>query len=164
MMLRIIRNLFNIKVILGAIIFAAGVFAILLLILWSLKAENNIPAPGTAILNIIEVPTQTPPAPITTPTQVLTPTSAQSVPLPSGEIAIGDYVQVNGTGGNGLRLHVTAGISGEVHYIAIEAEVFLVKDGPINADGYIWWQLQDPYTDNAVGWGVSNYLVVVQNP
>jgi len=81
-----------------------------------------------------------------------------------GEIKIGDYVQVTGTGGDGLRLHETAGVASKVNYIAIDSEVFIVKDGPVDADGYVWWELQDPYTDDMVGWGVANYLAVVQNP
>jgi hypothetical protein len=71
---------------------------------------------------------------------------------------------VSGTGGTGLRLHKEAGVSSEVDYVAIEAEVFLVEDGPLDADGYVWWLLQDPFTDNVVGWGAANYLAVVQNP
>ncbi len=163
-MLRIIRNLLNIKVILGAIIFAVGIFAVLVIILWSAKAESITQVPATAILHVIEAPTETPLAPSATQTLVPTPTSAEQVPLPSGDIAIGDYVQVSGTGGDGLRLHLKAGVSTDVQYIAIEAQVFLVKDGPIVADGYTWWRLEDPYTENAVGWGVGNYLVIVNNP
>jgi hypothetical protein len=163
-MFKFLRNLINIKVILGAIVFGVGVFAILVGILWTSKAKSITQVPATAILSIIEAPTGTPLAAITTPTPILTPTASQNTPLPSGDIAIGNYVQVSGTGGDGLRLHNTAGVSSKVNYIAIEAEVFLVKDGPIDADGYIWWELKDPYTDNAVGWGVANYLIVVQNP
>lgn len=162
-MFRSIRNWLNIKVILGAIIFAVCVFAILLAILWSAKAKNVPVVPATAMLNIIEVPTVTPPAPVTTPTPTAEATSARQPPTPGGEINVGDYVQVSGTGGDGLRLHVTAGVSSEVKYIAIESEVFLVKDGPIDADGYVWWLLQDPYSENG-GWGVANYLAVRQNP
>jgi hypothetical protein len=163
-MLRIIRNLLNIKVIIGAIIFAVGIFAVLMIILWSAKADSITQVPATAILHVIEAATETPLAHRATQTPVPTPTSAEQVPLPSGDIAIGDYVQVSGTGGDGLRLHSEAGVSSDVRYIAIEAEVFLVKDGPIVADGYTWWRLQDPYTENAVGWGVGNYLVIVNNP
>ena len=163
-MFKILRNLLNIKVILGAIIFGVGIFAVLVCILWTAKAKTNPQVPATAILNIIKAPTQTALAPKETSTPAATPTSSQREPPPSVDIAINDYVQVSGTGGDGLRLHKTAGVSGEVRYIAIEAEVFLVKDGPIEADGYIWWLLQDPYTENQAGWGVGNYLVVVQNP
>ena len=163
-MFKILRKNLNIKVILGAVIFAGGLFLILVAILWSVKAKSITQVPSTAILSIIEAPTETPLAPMSTPTQIEKPTSSQQAPPPSGDIVIGDYVQVSGTGGDGLRLHNSAGVSSEVRYIAIEAEVFIVKDGPIDVDGYLWWLLQDPYTDNAVGWGVGNYLVIVQNP
>lgn len=163
-MFRLMRNWLNLKVLFGGILFAVCVFAVLLGILWSAKAKNISQAPATALLNVIEVPTETPPAPVMTPTPNLEPTPGQGEPLPSGEIVVGDYVQVTETGGDGLRLHATAGVSGEVHYFAIDSEVFLVKDGPIDADGYVWWLLQDPYTESVAGWGVANYLAVVQNP
>jgi hypothetical protein len=165
MMIRLLRTWLNFKVLLGGILFALVIFASFLFLLWSAKVKNASQVPGTAILNIILAPTATPPAPITTPTPTPTPTpESGQIPLPSGEIKTGDYVQVAGTGGDGLRLHVTAGVSSKVNYVAIEAEVFLVKEGPSVVDGYTWWYLQDPYTSDAVGWGVANYLAVVQNP
>ena len=82
----------------------------------------------------------------------------------AGPIAIGDFVQVSGTGGDGLRVHASANVSSEVRYVAIESEVFQVKDGPKEGDGYTWWQLEDPYNKTVVGWGVSLYLNAVQNP
>jgi hypothetical protein len=154
----------NLKVILGAIVFGIGVFGVLLGLLWSAKAKTISQAPAPAILNIIEAPTETSPVPMATPTITPEPTSSQQLPTPGGEIIVGDYVQVTGTGGAGLRLHATAGVSSEVYYLAIDSEVFLVKDGPITADGYVWWLLQDPYSENAGGWGVANYLAVRQNP
>jgi len=163
-MLRTVRTLINFKVLFGAFIFAAGIFTVLVAILWSAKAKAVEQLPATAILHVIEAPTQTPLAPNATPTPAVSPTSTQQEPPNSADIVSGDYVQVSGTGGDGLRLHKEAGVSSGVQYIAIEAEVFVVKEGPVNNDGYTWWLLQDPYTDNAAGWGVGNYLVVVQNP
>jgi hypothetical protein len=163
-MFRSIRSWVNVKVVFGGIIFAVCVFAILLGVLWSARAQNIRIAPSTALLNVIEVPTSTPPIPVSTPMPTQVPTSKQQEPLPMGVIKIGDYVQVTGTGGDGLRLHETAGVAGKVNYVSIDTEVFKVKDGPVDADGYVWWELQDPYTDNVVGWGVANYLAVVQNP
>lgn len=163
-MLKILKYIFNYKVILGAIVFGVGVFAVLVWVLWSAKTNTNAQIPATAILKIIEAPTQTPPGIRTTPTPPLTPTAVQATPGPSGNIAIGDYVQVSGTGGDGLRVHNTAGVATKVSYVAKESEVFIVKDGPIDADGYIWWELEDPYNNSTVGWGVANYLTVVQNP
>jgi hypothetical protein len=158
----------NYKVIIGAVIFGLGIFAVLVAILWSAKAAQTAQTPATAIIKVIDAPTQTPIGLVLTPTPTptLKPSSSQAALTPVGNasIVIGDYVQVSGTGGDGLRLHNTAGVSSKVNYVAIESEVFLVKDGPIDADGYIWWELEDPYNKNAVGWGVSNYLAVVQNP
>ena len=163
-MFRSLQKYFNFKVILGAILFALCIFAFLLGILWSVKA-NTIPhAPATALFNIINAPTRTPSALVITPTSTQENLSTQAVPLPASEINLGDYVQVSGTGGDGLRLHATAGVASKVDYIAIDSEVFLVKDGPIDADGYMWWLLKDPFTENTVGWGVANYLSVIQNP
>jgi hypothetical protein len=61
-------------------------------------------------------------------------------------------------------MHASAAVASEVRYVAIESEVFLVKDGPIEADGYTWWQLEDPYNKTMVGWGVSIYLSTTRNP
>lgn len=161
------RSLFkwlNFKIILGGVLFAICTFAALLAILWSSRQDGLPSVPSTALFNIIEAPTQTLPALVVTPIQTPTPTVAPGEPQPNKDIALGDYVQVTGTGGDGLRLHASAGVSGKVNYIAIDSEVMLVKDGPIDADGYTWWLLQDPYTQDANGWGAGNYLVVVQNP
>lgn len=163
-MIKTLKLFLNFKIILVAIFFALVVFAVLVGLLWSSRGKTGSQMPATAILSVIDAPTETPIRPADTPTPATTPTPTQQEPVQSGNIAIGDYVQVSGTGGEGLRLHSTAGISSEVHYIAIESEVFIVKDGPVDADGYTWWLLQDPYSENATGWGAANYLTVVQNP
>ena len=159
-----IKTYLNFKILLGAAIFGAGVFALVIWFLWSARANPNSPVPATAILKVIEAPTQTPLGMSFTPTPTLSPTTSQQTPTPSGDITLGGYVQVSGTGGDGLRLHNNAAVASKVNYFAKEAEVFIVKDGPVNADGYIWWELEDPYTTTTVGWGVANYLSVVQNP
>jgi hypothetical protein len=159
-----LKKYLNFKVIFGAIVFALCIFAFMLGILWSLKTDAIPQAPATALLNIIDAPTGTPPASAISPTPTVENLSTQPVPLPGSEIKIGDYVQVSGTGGDGLRLHAIAGVASKVDYIAIDSEVFLVKEGPTDADGYMWWLLKDPFTENTVGWGVANYLSVIQNP
>jgi hypothetical protein len=158
------RSLFSLKVLIGATLFALSIFGVLAAVLWSARAENNTQTAFTAILNIIVAPTATPPRPAATITPTPEPTRAQGVPTPGGDINIGDYVQVGGTQGDGLRLHETPGVATGVRYVAIDSEVFLVKDGPIDAEGYTWWLLQDPFTETIAGWGVSNYLSQVQNP
>jgi hypothetical protein len=74
------------------------------------------------------------------------------------------YVQISGTGGDGLRLRVEPGLKSEVRILGAEDEVFEVKDGPREADGFTWWYLVGPYDQTRRGWAVSNYLQVVQNP
>lgn len=154
----------NYKVLLAAIVFGLGMVAVLVVILYSARAPQTSQTPATAIVKIISAPTQTPPGIIFTPTPTPAPTVVQSTPTPSGDIAMGLYVQVSGTGGDGLRLHNAANVASKVNYVAIDAEVFIVMAGPVEADGYIWWELQDPVTKNAIGWGVANYLSVVKNP
>ncbi len=163
-MLRTLKLYLNLKIILAVIFVALVVFAVLVGVLWSSRGKMGSQLPATAMLSIIDAPTETPIMPAYTPTLSITPTPTQAPPVQSGIISIGNYVQVSGTGGEGLRLHQNAGISSEVRYIAIESEVFMVKDGPIDADGYTWWLLQDPYSEGASGWGAANYLAVMQNP
>jgi hypothetical protein len=163
-MFRSIRDILNLKVLLAGVLFGLGMLALLLVVLYSAKSDHITAAPATAILKTIPAPTQTLPGMSITSTPTLAPTDVHQTPTPSSDILVGSYVQVSGTGGDGLRLHENASVSGKVNYIAIDSEVFIVKDGPINADGYIWWELQDPFNDKAGGWGVANYLSVVPNP
>ncbi len=163
-MLKSLLRLVNIKVILGGVVLAVCVFAVLVWVLWSARARDLNPVPVTAILNIVDAPTSTPIAPMATLTPTPQATRSADVPLPGVEISIGEYVQVKGTGGSGLRLHASPGVASDVRYVAIDAEVFVVKDGPVDADGYKWWQLQDPYTASVGGWGVADYLAVVKSP
>ncbi len=160
------RNFFSYKIVIGAILFGGGIFTVLVIILWTAKAKSIAQIPGTAIVKVIAAPTQTPPMPVSSATPTQTPSTSEAAPTPSGDIniAVGKYVQVSGTEGEGLRLHNNANVTSKVNYVAIDAELFLVKEGPVEADGYTWWMLEDPYNNNAVGWGVSNYLIVVQNP
>jgi len=114
-----------------------------------------------ADLTMIPAPTSTPPpAPTLTPDplQVGTPTA------PAGTIAVGVYVQITGTGGDGLRLRSAPGLTGELLFLGEDAEVFLVRDGPQEANGYTWWRLVAPYDESRAGWAASNFLSVVPPP
>jgi hypothetical protein len=95
-------------------------------------------------------------------TALPTPTSTQSpVIVNSGDIAIGVYVQISGTGGDGLRIRSGAGLSFQPRFLGFESEAFEVRDGPKQADGYTWWYLVAPYDSNRSGWAVENYLAIV---
>jgi hypothetical protein len=59
-------------------------------------------------------------------------------------------------------LRATASTSGEIRFLGYESEVFLVTDGPKNADGYIWWYLTAPYDESRSGWAVADYLAPIE--
>jgi len=117
---------------------------------------------ATAIVHVIPIPSATPTPLPATPTPETTPT--QPLPPASGNIVVGAFVQVTGTGGDGVRLRSEPGLSGEVRFLGLEAEVFQVNDGPRQSDGYTWWFLVAPYDASVQGWAVANYLNVVQRP
>lgn len=96
-----------------------------------------------------------------TPVPEATPTIP---PAPAGIIALGNYVKVVGTGGDGLRLRVGPGLQEPPNYLALESEVLVVQNGPTIADGFTWWFLVDPADDTRNGWAAENYLEVVNEP
>lgn len=97
---------------------------------------------------------------LTSPTP--TPTIDPAATGQSG-IRIGLYVQINGTGGAGLNIRNNPGTGAEAMFVANESEVFLVVGGPVDLDGYIWWQLNAPYDKSRQGWAAENYLHII-NP
>ena len=160
----LLRSFLNLRVIGGALIIALVLLCLTSMLLWFTRPATVNPGQSTAVLNVIAVPTATEVEGTPTPVLEETP-SASALPSPRpGEIAVGAYVQVSGTGGDGLRLRAEPGLDGEVRFLGLEAEVFLVEAGPEVADDYTWWYMVAPYDASVSGWGVSNFLVVVQNP
>ena len=49
-------------------------------------------------------------------------------------------------------------------FLGYDAEVFVVKDGPRQADGYTWYYLVAPYDDTRAGWAASNFLNIIPAP
>lgn len=147
----------------GGVVFAIVLFLVTLGLLMAVRSAPRQAAASTAVLNIIPAPTATLPAPMTPPTATASPQVLTSTPPPPRTLAVGAYVQVT-TGGDGLRLRSAPGLSGEVLFLAFEAEVYQIIDGPRQADGYTWWYLVDPYDQTPQGWAVGDFLVVIQNP
>lgn len=148
-----------------------GVFAVAALGLWGLALATrpaNLDLPtATAIVVIAPTsapaPTAAPSASAPLPTEA--PPSATVPPPPPGEVRVGVYVQVIGTGDNGfLNLRAEPSLSAAVNYLALEREVLQVQAGPTGADDLTWWYLVDPATNTKFGWGVQNYLQVVEGP
>jgi len=148
----------------GALIFGLILAAATAGVVLSTRPGPSPSGETTAIVNIIRAPTATPIPPTLPPTPSPTPeTPVPPAPEP-GEIALETTVQITGTGGDGLRLRTEPGLKSEVRLLGGEAEVFMVKDGPQEADGFTWWYLVGLYDSGRRGWAVANYLAVVQPP
>ena len=159
---RDLRQLISLPVLLGA----AGFTCVLVVITLAWFGLTASPA-GTdlgfapADLTMIPAPTSTP---RTTPTLTPDPFQIGTPTIPADVIAVGGYVQITGTGGDGLRLRSAPGLTSELLFLGEDAEVFQVRDGPQEANGYIWWYLVAPYDETRSGWAAANFLTVVPPP
>jgi hypothetical protein len=108
---------------------------------------------------------------IPAPTATQTPLSQNSAgqatmtALPPGEnLSIGSYIRVEGTGGDGLRLRSTAGLTGQIEYLVKDGEELIIDDGPEEMDGYTWWHVKLISEEKVSGWGVADYMINIQKP
>jgi len=92
-----------------------------------------------------------------TPTITLDPNLSTAV-----GIGVGAFVQIYGTGGSGLNVRTDPGTGSKAIFLAADAEVFEVKGGPTEADGYVWWLLTAPYDQTRQGWAAENYLHLIE--
>ena len=157
-----VRTVIPFWAIIAAVVIGVVLFAGTIMILNFSRPPRVPVGVVTAALTVIPAPTATIPAP--SPTEIIT--SENNVPPPpgSGEIILGEFVEVDGTEGAGLRLRSGPGLDNEALFLGLEDEVFKVEDGPQEADGYIWWYLVAPFNAEQSGWAVSNYLTPIQNP
>lgn len=114
--------------------------------------------PPSTSVPLLETETEGTPTPMMVQdTPVPSFSTLTSVPAVPTEIGIDIYVKVSGTGGNDLSFRANAGTNYARLKIVAEGSVLKVLDGPVEADGYVWWQLQD-VSDGMVGWAVADYL------
>jgi len=146
--------------IIGFIITILVLFAVFTLLIFlpnQQKTDDNI-----ALITVIPAFTSTPVVGLTivpTPTVEITETIVNNY-----KFQLGEFVQITGTSGEGLRLRSEPGRSFSVNFIGLDAEVFEVIDGPVEADGFIWWYLEAPYDKTRNGWSVDEYLQKVTVP
>ena len=154
-----LRPYLNRWVFLGAIILAGVLtfFTAISIVLTSARQNQEVGF-APADLTVIAAPTSTSGAPPTATIDPFAPT-----PAPTG-IALGNYVQISGTEGEGLRIRAEPGLNGESQFLGYDSEVFLVKDGPREVDGFVWWYLVAPYDETRVGWAASDFLSYVPAP
>jgi hypothetical protein len=157
------KRIINLWVIGLAVLIALG----LLGIFWAgmLYMRSSTPSAAAASVSLTVIPAPTLTTVVIVPTLSPTPTEApQFIPPPNTGIALGAHVQVVGTGGDGLRLRSEPGTGGNIKFLGLDSEVFKVKDGPVEKDGFTWWFLTTPVDESRGGWAVSNYLSVIQVP
>jgi len=162
--IRWVRWLVSPLVVVGAIALALILFTASVSILWVTRPKTAAPVPVTAVLKVVVAPSPTLVTGASTISVQVTATAPIPPSPPPGVITINAFVQISGTGGDGLRLRIDPGLDSQVRFLALEAEVFQVRDGPREESGYTWWYLVAPFDETRRGWAVSNYLIVVQNP
>ena len=154
------RKILNPWVIGGTILTASILLVVAFYVAGGLFPVESDPYQGGAELMVIPVPTATQtPLPTATPIVLPSPTPDQ----PSG-IQEGGYVQISGTEGEGLRLRIEPSLTGKIAFLGIEGEIFLVTGGPVESDGYVWWQIEAPLNADRQGWVVSEFLKPAQSP
>ena len=123
------------------------------------SAEGPVlPSPTSVPLPEGETEVEATPNPVMVQsTPVPAPPTPTPVPAVPAEIAIGIYVKVSGTGGSDLSFRNGPSPNYARLKIVAEGSVLRVLDGPVEADDYVWWQLQD-VSDGVVGWAVADYL------
>src|SRR4030095_6053150 len=154
-----VRQLFNRWVILGALLFAG-----LLLLITATSIGLTSPPQDSDVgfaaadVTVIAIPPSTSSAPPT-------PTIDPFAPTPTAAgLAVGNYVQITGTEGQGLRIRATPGLNGEFVFLGYDSEVFLIQDGPQTVDGYVWWYLVAPYDETRAGWAAADFLTFIPAP
>ncbi len=144
----------------GTVVTASILLVVAFFASGGLTPGEEDPYQGGAELMVIPMPTSTPTLPPTlTPIVLPTPTAQVDDGIQSG-----GHVRISGTEGEGLRLRVDPSLESDIIYLGLEGEIFLVREGPVDADGYIWWELEAPLNASRQGWAVSHFLLPVQSP
>ena len=145
-----------------ALILGGGLFAVLLILLNFNRPPRPPVGAVTAALTVIPSlsGTLTPAAPEIIPTD----NPAETPTLEPGVIGVSAFVQVSGTGGDGLRLRKDPGLGYEMQFLGLDGELFQVADGPVDADGYTWWFVVGSYDEARQGWAVADFLEIVPSP
>lgn len=159
------KNILNGKVMVAMLVIASVLLcgSLIYILVARPAASTSDPEPATSALTIIPAPTSTPGIPPPTLTPLPSTPAPTSTPAP-GEIAVGVYVQINNTGAEGLNIRSEPGLASSVIFSGYDSEVFLITDGPQEADGYTWWYLTASYDTTRFGWAAQDFLVVVETP
>ena len=148
----------------GAILFAALLLGLGYLFLRvSVGQTQTLQTTLTPLaVTILPAPTETPVTIV--PTSIFTITPTPELGPPPGIMGIGAYAKVSNTGGAGLRIRQSATTDSLTQFIAMDEEVFKIIGGPVEKNGFIWWQLEANYDKNRTGWAAEEYLTLINLP
>lgn len=124
--------------------------------------------PGGGPLVVTSTPPQIGPTPLAggaTSTPGPGPTAApvsQATPTQGIPITLGATIVISGTEGDGLTVRQGPGKDFTSVFVAKDGDRFTIKDGPRQANGYIWWYIVDPNDQNRFGWAVADFMQVTQ--
>ncbi|MEZ0396711.1 MAG: SH3 domain-containing protein [Anaerolineales bacterium] len=159
------REIFNLRVFLAAV--AVGLFLTCIMMLYIVIAQPALPRRDGPPGALTRIPAPTSTAYLFTPTAefaAFTATPQPSATPAPGQISLGGYVQITGTGGDGLRLRAAPGLDAPLLFLGYDTEIFQITDGPVERDGRIWWALVSPYDSTRAGWAVQDYLTPFEAP
>lgn len=155
-------SLLDTRVIAGAFAVAAVLVLVTLLSIgWSRPAPQRELGFAPADLTVIPASSSTPNV---TATATADPLLAGTPTLAPDVVGVGGYVQISGTDGDPLRLRAAPSLTGEPLFLGYAEEVFEVRDGPQQADGYTWWYLVAPYDESRAGWAAAAFLTPIPPP
>lgn len=100
--------------------------------------------------------TATPPRATRTPIPTFTPIPTPDNAVAPETVTPGYYAAVANTDDLGVTVRGGPSTQNVALTVAQEGQVVLVLDGPVEADNFVWWQIQ--LQDGTEGWAVANYL------
>jgi hypothetical protein len=113
----------------------------------ALLNRHDSPAPVAALA---EAPTaRATPLPARTP---IFPTATVAPSPTPVTLQVGGQAQVTNTEGRRLRGRATAGLDAPATVAFSEGERVRLVEGPVEADGYIWWRVEGP---SGAGWSAE---------
>ncbi len=151
------------KVILLTLVIAGVLLCAAIIYIIQVRPSAGINSTPVSGMTLLPPPTSTPTYSPPTLTPVPPTPTASFTPAP-GQIALGVYVQIVGTGGEGLNLRAQPGLKSPSLFLGYDSEVFQITKGPQQADGYTWWYLTAPYDQARSGWAAQSFLSILQSP
>jgi len=106
---------------------------------------------------ILSMPGEEAAAPTPLPPAAPALTAGPPTPTPAPpQVRVGAIVVVTGTEGQDLRLREEPSLQSTTLEFVKEGAVLQVLEGPVEADGHVWWKVRD--RENKTGWAAGDWL------